>query len=283
MRCFHPLTIYVDGKGYVQVPCGKCFACQQAKRKNWYFRIKQEEKDNIASYFFTLTYDNEHLPPAVPFMHSRDGFEFDHVYDYHPFDYRDMQLFLKRMRKKIGKFRYFGVCEYGSQRGRPHFHLIVFFDHFQDLQKLRIATVKSWPLGREITVEPLTDRRISYVTKYCIKHFNSLFPPSKTFCSTRPYIGNGYMTESKLRYHYKNSTDQSSLLGYKQRIPRIYRDKFLDDSIKDELSEYYQTFIEESADMHVPINDDPLSPTPYEIQKKRLIKQCLKTIKNSQL
>jgi hypothetical protein len=59
--------------------------------------------------FATLTYDDEHLP--------EDG-------SVHK---RDVQLFLKRLRKHYKKpLRYFAVGEYGESSLRPHYHIILF-------------------------------------------------------------------------------------------------------------------------------------------------------------
>jgi hypothetical protein len=58
--------------------------------------------------FVTLTYDDEHLP------------------DYGSLHRPDIQKFLKRLRKKVGKLRTFYCGEYGDQLERPHFHALIF-------------------------------------------------------------------------------------------------------------------------------------------------------------
>lgn len=66
--------------------------------------------------FLTLTYDDAHCP--------EDG----------SLRQRDLQLFLKRARKRLGvKLRYFACGEYGENFGRPHFHVCLFgFDFVFD-------------------------------------------------------------------------------------------------------------------------------------------------------
>lgn len=85
-------------------PCGKCVECQIEKSNEWAYRIMAEASDYDKNCFITLTYEDN--PKSLI--------------------KRDYQLFLKRLRKKIGSFRYFLSGEYGSKRGRPHFHLIIF-------------------------------------------------------------------------------------------------------------------------------------------------------------
>lgn len=74
-----------------------------------------ENKMHNDSCFLTLTYDDEHLPP--------DGSL--HVSHW--------QLFAKKLRKKIGPFRFFHCGEYGEKTGRPHYHAILFgYDFIKD-------------------------------------------------------------------------------------------------------------------------------------------------------
>ena len=96
-------------------PCGQCLMCRINKRRLWTTRLYLEARchhpDSIS--FFTLTYNDENLTYAesAPTL-----------------VYRDVQLFLKRLRKALFPltFRLYCGCEYGSQSLRPHYHLILF-------------------------------------------------------------------------------------------------------------------------------------------------------------
>ncbi len=185
VKCFNPLILR-DSRGYpFQVPCGKCFACQNNKRSSLSLKLRLEEYTSKYCYFLTLTYDDDHLPLfslgrdtcATEFIrvypHSErlrsdslisdfcsDLFEFDSSFvdkmDYYSdfvlnyerkfnkhcvyghglyalLYYRDIQLFLKRLRKHI--FKYYGekirlyvIGEYGTKSLRPHWHCLLFFN-----------------------------------------------------------------------------------------------------------------------------------------------------------
>lgn len=92
------------------VPCGKCLACLSQKSREWTMRLSHEwyYYNQRNSIFLTLTYDNNHIP------------------DNYSLNRRDVQLYLKRLRKAGLKFKYLCAGEYGFKYGRPHYHLIIF-------------------------------------------------------------------------------------------------------------------------------------------------------------
>lgn len=62
-KCYRPLRIYnkyIDEVLYVD--CGKCPACLHKKSVELTNRVAKEVKQHLYSLFFTLTYDNDHLP-----------------------------------------------------------------------------------------------------------------------------------------------------------------------------------------------------------------------------
>lgn len=101
-----------------------------------------ESCEHSASCFVTLTYA-ENPVSLVP---------------------RHLTLFLKRLRKRRGSFRYFACGEYGERFGRPHYHAVLF--GVSALEQEVIAA--AWPHGY-IHVGDLTRESAAYVTGYVSK------------------------------------------------------------------------------------------------------------------
>lgn len=116
------------GDGYktalIELPCGHCFNCLMAERKEKALRLENEMFMNEDNCFITLTYAPECLPL------TQDGFPTLCI--------RDYQLFMMRLRKRLGasgvKIRYFIAGEYGKKGNRPHYHLIIFGWKPDDIQ-----------------------------------------------------------------------------------------------------------------------------------------------------
>lgn len=124
-----------DADRPIAVPCGKCVECRNRKARDWAVRIMHESQLHDEKWFVTLTYDDRQLP---------DGGQLCK---------RDVQLFLKRLRKDGHVLRYFGVGEYGSVTGRPHYHLCLFGVGFPD--KRHHTTRK----GYQVYTSAYLDRR----------------------------------------------------------------------------------------------------------------------------
>lgn len=144
--CSNPVTIpnpYYESQGYeyiegdvlplnerffsskptIQVPCGNCPDC----RESHYSAILQRaQMESITSYvyFVTLTYDDKHIP-KMSFV--RDDGVFETLYYA---DLSHIQNMIKRMRNHVvfrdRGLRYFSVVEYGTNRFRPHHHMLLF-------------------------------------------------------------------------------------------------------------------------------------------------------------
>lgn len=87
--------------------CRNCPECWLQDTTEWAIRCALEAKQHTQNCVLTLTYADE-----------GDG-------ELHK---RDYQLFMKRLRKRLKglKIKYFVSGEYGSLRGRPHFHIPIF-------------------------------------------------------------------------------------------------------------------------------------------------------------
>jgi hypothetical protein len=113
------------------IPCGQCIGCRLDKTREWAMRCTHEAELWDENCFVTLTYEEDKLP--------LDG----------SLDERDVQLFLKRLRKKycyeksyakskrgrliqFKKIRHYIAGEYGPRTGRPHYHGILFNHTWSD-------------------------------------------------------------------------------------------------------------------------------------------------------
>lgn len=160
VSCYRPrlqYNKYLDDM--VMVPCRRCPACKQLRSSQLLDNIDRECSLHKYSIFFTLTYDNVHLPlwsvkkfdgyyslehnskvldvPSDLFLNNVRVME-NGKYHFLPdsfasVDVRDIQLFLKRLRSYIkyhfNQFvRYAIVSEYGPHTFRPHYHGILWTD-----------------------------------------------------------------------------------------------------------------------------------------------------------
>lgn len=147
----------------LSVPCGKCEECKRSNRSDWFVRSYYEwQKCKTSTFFYTLTYNNEHLPLF-------DGIAC--------FKKKDLQDFLKRLRFRLDKYnvklKYIITCEYGELRNRSHYHALFFLSReINPYWFLRFVN-DSWQYG---FVKPgdnvgivSSDLGIQYVTKYITK------------------------------------------------------------------------------------------------------------------
>lgn len=173
MPCFHPLKAFREVSGGVtfsdkgssavslELPCGQCIGCRAERARQWSIRCVHEAQMHDRNCFITLTYAGEKLPS--------DGSL--HV--------KDWQRFAKRLRKKVGRFRYFMCGEYGDVNLRPHFHACMFGVDWDD--KVLIQSNKrgdrlytselleeTWGNGL-VSSGNLTIESAAYVARYVMK------------------------------------------------------------------------------------------------------------------
>lgn len=178
----------------IWLPCGKCEGCLIERSRQWASRCIKESQNYPENCFLTLTYDNNHLPENNSLVK------------------RDLQLFIKRLRKQISpaRVRYFGCGEYGSLGLRPHYHLILFGYDFKDLV-FRIENNRSfteskmlkslWKYGF-VSVGKVSFESCAYVARYCMKKLHPKILGDRTpefICmSTRPGISNLLFSQNGL-------------------------------------------------------------------------------------
>lgn len=207
-----------------EVPCGKCPACRRNYQLQWIIRLQEEQKHSDAAYFVTLTYSDDHGPS---------------------FDKKRCQAFLNRIQhrckyKGVG-LKYFFVSEHCPSTGRPHHHCIFFLDKYLDNFSQYIAD--GWPFGF-ITVSDCNQKRINYVTGYCLKKQSngvdwSDLPdelnPDKCRLISKG-LGLKYLTDRVKEYHKNGLVHTYSLGNLYAELPRYWKDKIFDEDDKEMIS-----------------------------------------------
>lgn len=133
---------------------------------------------------------------------------------------RDIQLFLKRLRKYLGKYtdekiRYYAVSEYGPKTFRAHYHLLLFYDKVSTQKVMSKALRSSWQFGR-IDFSLSRGKCTSYVSKYV--NSNYFIPPFLGSLSTKPFsLHSRFFAQGVYRRQrseiYSNEPDEFVRLG----------------------------------------------------------------------
>jgi hypothetical protein len=148
----------------LELPCQQCLDCRLRRASDWSLRIMHEASMHKCNCVVTLTYDEDHLPNRGML------------------NYRDVQLFIMRLRKAHPELRgalvYVCGCEYGKD-GRPHYHII--FMGFDPSDKkewskslggthlwLSDEVSELWRCGH-VLVGELTKESADYVARYCVE------------------------------------------------------------------------------------------------------------------
>ena len=138
-----------------EVACRMCWQCRKRKVSDYVGRCIAEAKMSNKTLAVTLTYGDDKLKDhekvhAVTLV------------------YKDVQDFLKRLRKNY-KVRYIVTGEYGSAKGRSHWHIILFFkDSYPQVTSNKRVDWKYWDKGHSYFQEP-DWKGFEYCLKYVLK------------------------------------------------------------------------------------------------------------------
>lgn len=156
----------------LSVPCGQCVGCRLEYSRQWAVRCAHEMQMHEDNCFVTLTYDDAHLISP-----KRRGIA---AWQQYSVNVREMQLFMKRVRKRFGAgVRFFACGEYGEGNGRPHYHAILFNLRFDDRKLWKTTDAgmllyrselleRLWPFGYS-SVGAATFQSAAYVARYMMK------------------------------------------------------------------------------------------------------------------
>lgn len=212
MTCYHPIDAFRTRDGVVfseksrhdiigdiRLPCGQCIGCRLRRARDWAVRIDHEARCWSNNCFVTLTYGRDKVPAGGSL------------------DYRDFQLFMKRLRAHFKvPVRFFMCGEYGPLNLRPHYHACLFNCDFSDkvvAGKSGAGAVffnsplleKLWSHGR-VSVQDLNSSTANYCARYIVDkvtgdaaeaHYSSVDSdgvlhrrvPEFCRCSLKPGIG----------------------------------------------------------------------------------------------
>ncbi len=213
----------------ISFPCGKCVACRINKKREWTLRLQHEAAFSESAFFITLTYADANL------KYDSNGLNCPCS--------RDLQLFIKRLRKRFPKqrIRYMINSEYGDNTKRVHYHGIIFnlpesiLDGSDVIKRKGSISYHSkdfealWGLGNAEIAE-ICPERIAYCCQYFVdKHTLEGFSPSISLMSRGEGIGKTAVNKLADQVRYYNLTSLPSHTGNKVKIPRYYRQKIYTD------------------------------------------------------
>lgn len=242
MPCFSPLEAFQLDDGRVvfserggvrralSLACGQCIGCRLDRSRQWAVRCMHEAQMHERNSFVTLTYSNDFVPTNGSL------------------EYGDFQLFMRRVRKRCGRVRFYMCGEYGEVTKRPHFHACLFGVDFDDREFLRVlpsgcriyrsALLEDlWPFGF-CSVGDVTFDSAAYVARYICKkvtgsaaadHYRrvdvisgEVFSLVPEFChmSLKPGIGAGWFSKFTADAF---PLDYVIMNGQKCKVPKYYK------------------------------------------------------------
>lgn len=136
-----------------------------------------------------------------------------------------VQDFLRAYRKHfpVKTVRFYAISEYGKERLRPHYHIIMFHKTVEDFIEVEKVVRKVWH-SPEITVGPLDEGAVVYCTTYCLtrKSIPSYLEPNFRLMSRDPGIGNAYISKMS-DWHLSGEKFFVMDGNCRQNMPRYYR------------------------------------------------------------
>ena len=184
-----------------EVACHRCWQCKKNRLNDLVGRCIAESKYATQTYAVTLTYANDAGVNAVSLV------------------YKDVQDFMKRLRKRY-KVRYICAGEYGTAKGRAHWHIILFFKGKAPkiVEDVRVNW-KYWTHGYSYFQQP-DWKGFQYVLKYVLKDTDLDSADSHMAMSKKPPLGYEFFEELA-----KEHVEQAVLpRSYKYKVAGVRKD-----------------------------------------------------------
>lgn len=236
---FNPMKALIEASSF-KLPCNQCRGCRADKARDLSIRVMHEAQMHEHSCFLTLTYSDDCVPPSYSVSK------------------REVQLFMKRLRKEFGAgIKYLAVGEYSDPPAwRPHYHAVIANLRFPDATLWRerdghrvyrsAALERLWPHGLS-EIGSVTLQSAGYVARYCMKkltgelavdHYLRSSPvdgalhqvePEFSLMSRRPALGLSWFEA------FKADVFPSGFVvvdGVRRPVPRYYLGKLAEDEAK---------------------------------------------------
>lgn len=229
MKCLHPIVLKQyneDGiMNSIMVGCGKCYYCLSLRRSHWLMRLMYEQLCSSLSLFVTLTYSDEYIPSSLTV------------------DKKYLSNFCKKLRNRNYKFRYYGIGEYGSKKGRAHYHICLFLKNktLSDYNNI-VDDIQSLHYYGRIQALLLTPRLTNYILHY---HINPKSVNGRdTFQIFSKGLGKNFLVTEEMQNYVLSGKSLITLSdGSVVSIPRYYRKLLGSPPIDIKHSNYLKDFI----------------------------------------
>lgn len=186
----------------------RCMHLAEQRRKRITKAWKQKQPDrSIQGFFKRLRINTER-------RNKKSVIEFENLYN---------------NLKETDKIKFYAAGEYGEEKGRPHYHAIIFNASATNI-------IKSWSCGSVHCVRA-NESTISYVMKYLDKHYSNEkeWKRKPEFNTMSEGIGTNYIEKNK--YWHKQNIDilyVTTMKGIKIPMPKYYREKLFTDDERTE-------------------------------------------------
>ena len=210
------------------VACRNCWQCRSNRVNDYVGRCIAEAHTSKLTLAVTLTYGQGDIDRSAALY------------------YPDFQKFMKKLRRAGYTVRYIVAGEYGSQKGRAHWHAILFFsgEKIPDIGELALNKRIQWKYWAEgfSWIEEPDYGAFRYVLKYTLKQEHGDVNVGHLAMSKKPPLGYEYFQQRVQRYvdqglapqSYKYTFDDEFDSGGKRRefmMQGVTRENFINQFI----------------------------------------------------
>lgn len=195
------------------VACRVCWQCVENYVNDWVGRCTAESKVSVKTNVVTLTYGRGQYDEV---LHERAVL----------LTYSDVQKYIKLLRWHGHPCRYFAVGEYGKEKGRAHWHVILFWQKAPiKIKKLRSRIMQQhWPHGTSY-FDDVDFRSLRYAVKYMRKDLTS-GKQAHFAMSKKPPIGAEYFRQRAWKFAEAHLSPQDLKYSFGEVRPNGVRREY---------------------------------------------------------